>query len=77
VVLTFLYGHDVLLNKGLTEFDVTLPQGGTSSIVMSMSVCLSVRSNNSKTTRPNFTDFILHVSLPTVMARSSDGVGIC
>ena len=42
---------------------------------MSMSVCLSVRRRNSKTTRPNFT--ILR-TLPVAVARfSSDGVAIC
>jgi len=31
------------------------------SIVMNMSVCSSVRSHNSKTTRPNVTTFSVHV----------------
>ena len=40
------------------------------SIVMSMSVCLSVCSHNSKTTQPNFTIFCV---LPMSVARSSFG----
>ena len=36
---------------------VTSSPGPVRSIVMSMSVCLSVRSRKSKTTRPNFTKF--------------------
>jgi len=51
------------------HFTVTLqqniinsPPGGVRSIVMSMSVCLSVRSHNSKTTRPNFTKFFVRIA---------------
>ena len=36
---------------------VNSPAGSVRIIAMSMSVCLSVRSHNSKTTRPNFTNF--------------------
>ena len=48
---------------------------GLRSIVMSTSVCLSVRTHNSKTVRTNFTKFLC--ILPVAMAQSSsDGVGI-
>ena len=36
--------------------------GGMQSIVMSMFVCLSVRSHNSKTTQQNFTKVFVHVA---------------
>jgi len=36
--------------------------GGMQSVVMSMSVCLSVCSRNSKTARSNFTKFFVHVA---------------
>ena len=38
---------------------------------MSMSVCLTVRSHNSKTTRPNFTKFLF--MLPMALSQSSSG----
>jgi len=56
---------------------VTPPlQGAARSIVMGMSVCLSVRSHNSKTTRPNLSRFVAHVAYMAVVRSSSDGVAI-
>jgi len=41
-----------------------------------LSVCLSVRSHNSETPRPNFTEFLR--MLPVVVAcSSSDSIAIC
>ena len=56
------------------------PPGQVRSTVMSisvwLSVCLSIRSHNSKTTRPIFTNFIC--MMPMAIAQSSsDGVAIC
>jgi len=48
---------------------VTSPPGGVRSTVMSMSVCPSVRSNNSKTAQQNFTNFLC--MLPVALALSS------
>jgi len=50
---------------------VTSLPGGLRGIAMSMSVCLSVRSHISKTTRPNFTKF--SCMLPLSVARSFPG----
>jgi len=48
------------------------PHGvGVRGIVMSMSVCLSVRSRNSKTTRPNFNKFIMHAAVNSVYKQCS------
>ena len=45
---------------------------------VSLFVCLSVCVRNSKTTRPNFINFLRSGILPVAMARSSsDGVAIC
>jgi len=53
--------------------DFALP-GGVRSIAMSMSICLSVCSHNSKTTRPTSP---IYSMLPVAVARSSsDGVAI-
>jgi len=49
------------MNKTVNYFDLPL-SAGRGSIVMSMSVCLSVHSHNSKTTRPNFTESFSHVA---------------
>ena len=46
------------------------------SIVMTISVCLSVRKYNSKTARPNFIIFLC-LSPVVVALSSSDGVATC
>jgi len=46
-------------------------------IVMSVFVCMSVRSHISETTEPNFTELFMRVALPATVARSSsDGTAI-
>jgi len=50
--------------------------GTGQSTAMSMSVRLSVRSQNSKTTRPNFTKFVCIDLSVAVTRSSSDGVAI-
>jgi len=54
---------------------------GVQSIVMSMFVCLSVclsgRSYNSKTTRPNFIKYFVHAAYTAVARFSSGRVAIC
>jgi len=58
-------------------FRLLRPRGWVRSIVMSMSVCLSVRSHNSKTTWPNFTKFPCTLPRPiTVVRFSSSDVAI-
>ena len=48
---------------------VTSPPGGVRGIVMIMSVCLSARMHNPKTTWPNFTQILC--TLPVAVARAS------
>ena len=50
---------------------ITSPAGGWWSIVMSASVCLSVREHISRTARAIFTKFLC--TLPIAVARSSSG----
>ena len=62
------YGGKARLFRSISSADQSIDQpnqvyyfvplpGGVRSIVTSMSLCLSVRSHNSKTTWPNFTKF--------------------
>ena len=55
-----------------------LAPGGVRSIAMSVSVCLSlsVRWHTSKTTRPNFTKFSVHLNV-AVARFASDDNAIC
>jgi len=77
--------HWVMLwHSWLTQFDlyngccsvVTSHSFHMRSIVMSLSVCLSVRSHNSKITWPNFTTFLCMFPM-AVTRSSSDGVVLC
>jgi len=57
------------------QWFITSPSGGLWNIVISLCVCLSVHSHNSKITRPSFTNF--WCVLPVAVARHAfDGVAI-
>jgi len=58
-------------------FVVTPPLVGEPSIVMSVSVCLSVRSHTSVCTRPNFTNNFLCMLTVAVARASCGGSAIC
>ena len=50
---------------------------GERNIVMSVSVCLSVRSHISKTTRPNFTSFLCMLIVAVAWCCSGCVVALC